>query len=127
MLPKKNRLTKTKDFQAIFKGGRVVFSPILVLKYKKDQKTNKNSLFGFVVSNKIAKKTTVRNRLKRQMRQIVYNKIKDISPNSICVIIARSKIREANFQFIEKSITGVLKRAGLIINNWSFLKWKRLF
>lgn len=117
MLPKKHRLLKTQDFKKVYESGGSIFSPILTLRYKKsyfNRNGSKNNLrFGIIVSNKIAKKTVVRNRLKRQLRSIVYNTLKQLSAGHDLVIIARPKIRKADYSYLKKTLEGMFNRAGL--------------
>jgi len=113
MLPKKHRLTKNKDFQELYKKGASVFLPPLALRYKKIGK-NKNSRFGFVVSNKIYKKSTARNLLKRRLRAMVNNKLKQILPGFDCVITTRAKIRGKNYQQIEEDLERLFTRAKIL-------------
>lgn len=119
MLPKNYRLLKEKDFKEVYqKGGRAV-SPILVLRYKKRKKeelANKNnSRFGVVVSNKVTKTISARNRLKRQLRSIIHQQIrnKQIMSGFDCIIIARATIRKSNYQQIEENIEKLFKLAKL--------------
>ena len=59
MLPKINRLTKKRDFQAVFQEGRSVKDDFLIFKISKSHL--KKSRFGFIVSknrNRTAKHLT---------------------------------------------------------------------
>ncbi|OGY49480.1 MAG: ribonuclease P protein component [Candidatus Buchananbacteria bacterium RIFCSPHIGHO2_02_FULL_45_11b] len=78
MLPVKYRLTQDRDFKRINAGGKSVFSAYFRLRYLANKLPN--SRFAVVVSTKISKKATIRNRLKRQTREILRlnrEKIKD--------------------------------------------------
>lgn len=109
MLPKKYRLTKNKDFRAVYENGNSVFLPALVMRYEKKRKSNLR--FGFVVSSKIAKKNVPRNRIKRQLRSIVHQKIDKISPGFDCIIIARPGIKKHSYQQIERDVESLFKKS----------------
>jgi ribonuclease P protein component len=94
MLAKENRLRKEKDFGAIFKGGKTFKEGFLVLK------TIKNNLdidrFGFIISQKVSKKATVRNRIKRKIREIIRVNIKNsLSKNIFCCHPANTSKKES--------------------------------
>jgi len=70
MLKKVNRLQKDKDFAKVFRSSRPVVAGNLSVRMTK--KTNSQpSRFGFVISNKIEKRATRRNALKRRLRSMV--------------------------------------------------------
>jgi len=99
MLSKENRLKKKKDFGKVLKLGKGFKQKALLLK------TAKNDLpqtrFGFIVSKRTAKKATDRNKIKRQMREIVRKNIGNIKKGYDVVVIAWPDIKERNFK--EKS------------------------
>lgn len=70
MLSKANRLQKDKDFSKVFRASRPVFVGNLAVRAMKRSDSN-SSRFGFVISNKIDKRATRRNALKRRLRSIV--------------------------------------------------------
>ncbi|MBI2053956.1 MAG: ribonuclease P protein component [Candidatus Staskawiczbacteria bacterium] len=75
MLPEKNRLRKKKDFEEIFKNSKSFKEGFLVLRARKNN--FKTSRFGFIVSLKVSKKATVRNKVKRRLREAVKKYIED--------------------------------------------------
>jgi ribonuclease P protein component len=114
MLQKQNRLTKEKDFERIFKLGKSFFAKIIGFKFLKNNLFC--SRFGFVVSNKIAKKATKRNRLKRQLREIIRLKIKKdgIKSGFDVILIARPGILEKDYKQLEKEIDYGLSKINLV-------------
>ena len=76
MLPVKNRLKKEKDFEKVFKTGKGFKEKFLYLKIKKNNLGV--SRFGFVISKKVSKKATSRNKLKRRLRELVKIKLPKI-------------------------------------------------
>ena len=75
MLAKENRLRKERDFEAVFRNGKTFKEGFLVLKtIKNNLDTNR---FGFIISQKVSKKATVRNKIKRKLREVIRLGIKD--------------------------------------------------
>lgn len=68
MLSQKNRITGKKDFERIFKKGKSFKEKFLILKVAPNS-LNINR-FAFIVSRKVSKKATVRNKIKRQIREL---------------------------------------------------------
>lgn len=85
MLAKQHRLVKQKDFERVFKQGRSYYTKLLGAKLLANQAVNR---FGIVISTKISKKATERNRLKRQIRQALRELDKKLKPGFDLVIMA---------------------------------------
>lgn len=68
MFAKKNRLAKTNDIRLVYARGRAFFSPSFTLKFIR--KMEGGSRFTVVVSTKVSKKATVRNAVKRHLREV---------------------------------------------------------
>lgn len=109
MLARKFRLTKEKDFQKIFKQGKSFFSPLFKLKVLKNDFGT--SRFAVVVSNKISKKATVRNRLRRQISEIVRINWSKLKSSFDVVIIVKEDILRKDYGEIEKKLLESLKKA----------------
>jgi len=109
MLAKKNRLKKKKDFENVFKKGRSFKEGFLVLKIV-DNKSDKIR-FGFIVSQKISKKATRRNKIKRQISELIRFKIKTIKKRVDGILITLPGIEEKNFSEINENIDKLFKKA----------------
>ena len=112
MLSKQNRLTKKKDFEKIWKKGRNFFISEIGIKF-----LNNNleySRFGIIVPNKVIKKAVPRNKLKRQIREIIKLKIGFIKKGIDCVILARPGVGELSYKELEEKIELVLKKLNLL-------------
>lgn len=75
MLKKVNRINKTRDLQKVYRTGKAVHTPALVIKFAEAEKTRT----AFVVSKKVSKKAVERNRIKRALREsmrLMMDKIK---------------------------------------------------
>ena len=72
------------------------------------------SRFAFVVSTKVSKKAVVRNKLKRQMREIVHEAVKDMKQGIDVVVMARKESVDMEFGVMKESLRKALKKAGLL-------------
>lgn len=110
MLKKRNRLTKHSAFTAIYAIKNILSTEIITM-YAGRLKTDKlcPTRVGFVVSKKIHKRATKRNRIKRLMREAVRliiqkNKFQIFNDYQSFIFIAKSPILEKNFSEINNSI-----------------------
>lgn len=112
MLKKTNRILKNKEFDNVFKNGKSAYFKILGIKAVKNEQ--KSSRFGIIISTKVSKKSTRRNRVKRQIREIVKKNLEKIEKNYDFVIIVLPQIKEADFANIEEALIKCLCRLRLI-------------
>lgn len=116
MLTKENRLRKKKDFEIIFKNGKTFKEGFLILKIIK---TNlEKNRFGFIISQKVSKKATVRNRIKRKLREVVRLNIKEGSDDKekgvdVALIILPG-IDKKDFSEAKESLIKLFKKVGLV-------------
>jgi ribonuclease P protein component len=112
MLNRKNRLTTDKDFRRIFqKGKRFYGNGINLVVFPNEQEISR---FGFVVGTKVDKRAVVRNRIQRQMREIIRLRIEDIRPGFDGAFIADKKVLGVDFDSLTAVIAGLLKKSKLI-------------
>jgi len=112
MLAKKNRIQTNKEFQLIFRRSKPFSVEHLVLRAMKTNKSQ--SRFGFVVSNKIDKRATRRNLLRRKLRAIAREQIAKISNGYDIVVIVRvNPDRPYNFELLKSEMVAGLKKAGV--------------
>lgn len=109
MLPKKHRLSRSKDFEKVTKNGVKVNTEIAVIYAIANPLTQINSEIGLIVS-KIVGNSVVRHKVSRQIRNVV-KKILNKIPNNIQIVIrALPKINEKDFFEIENILeTAILK------------------
>jgi len=112
MLPRKYRLTADKDISKVFKKGRPAGAGAFGIRYAPNGKMV--ARFAFVVGTKVSKKAVVRNRLKRQLREIVHAEIAAFRPGVDVVIMARKEALDVTFAEMKKTVIGGFRRAGLL-------------
>lgn len=124
MLSQEFRLKRKRDFEIILEQGKFVGGALATLKYWKvnlEQFPKRGYAvddlkIGFVVSLKVSKKAVVRNRLKRQMREVVRLLMKDkkISAGYLFVFFAKKEMIDQTFESITKDLHSLLRRARLM-------------
>ena len=108
MLPKKNRLTKKTDFDAVFKNGKSIKTDFSV--WKVSESHLPESRFGFVVSKKVSNKAIVRNKVKRRLRSIVFAQLKNISLSKEVVVVTLPGIEKKEFSEIQDMVSHFFKK-----------------
>lgn len=111
MLPKENRLTHKKDFDKIFKEGKGFFAGSIGIKSAPNDFVY--SRFGIIVSNKVSKKAVVRNKLRRQIREIIRLNLKNIKNGMDVAIICNPGLEKKEYKEIENELLQILKRVKL--------------
>ena len=112
MLPKKNRLTKKKDFENVFKRGRSFKEDFLIFKIIENKLGQIR--FGFVVSKKISKKATLRNKVKRRISESVRLKIGKLKKRFDGILLTLPEIEKKDFGKIDETIEKLFKRAKIL-------------
>ena len=111
MLKRRFRLTKRGSFNYVYRKGRSVRGRNVSLIFTTSKDAPK---IGFSVNNKVGH-AVVRNKLKRRMRAVVRTYISDIAPCQ-AVFAVRSPAGEMTFAEVEREITELLHKSGLIRN-----------
>jgi len=112
MLPKINRLRKKKDFERLFKKGKSFKKGFLVLKFT--QNNLNEHRFGFIISQKVSKKATLRNKIKRRLRVVTRQNIKNIKKGVDVVLIALSGLEKKDFAEVKEMANNLFNKTGLI-------------
>lgn len=113
MLPCKNRLLETKDFEAINRTGSFFSFGDVFLKIKENKL--KKTRIGFSIGLKFSPKAVVRNRVKRQLREIVRKEMENIKEGlDIMISLKKSAKKEFSSQELRDDFLGALKKAKLI-------------
>lgn len=124
MLNKQFRLTRKKDFEILFAEGRFVGGQYVTAKvwqvepekYPKREYTVSDLKIGFVVGIKVNKSAVKRNRIKRQMREVVRLLLKEekVKSGYMIALMAKPQAYGLEYADLEKYIIGVLKRAKVL-------------
>lgn len=112
MLPRINRLKKGVDFERVFKEGKGFKDGFLFLKIVKNNLGE--SRFGFVVSKRFSKKSSLRNKTKRKLRELIRIKIDKIKKQIDGVIIVSPGLEIKNSREIEESLDRLFRKSGLL-------------
>jgi ribonuclease P protein component len=105
-------LKNKKDFESVLKYGRNAKEDFLVLKFVPNNLTKNR--FGIIISNKVSKKATLRNKIRRRIKAIILKKLLMIKKYFDIVILTRPGIQNKNFKEIEKTIEKVFTKAKII-------------
>jgi len=143
-LSKQNRLGSSRDFGKVHrKGHRAATGHLAIraLKHKKyvsadgkpsallrvsgpanqraGQSANQpaaESQFGISISRKVSKRAVVRNRIKRQIKAIIRERLPHIQPGWQVVIVVRTAAVECEFDDFLRELECLFKKVGLWIN-----------
>jgi len=112
-LNKKFRLASSIDFKRVRSQGTSFAHPLVVL--VKLEEPQAFPLVGFVVSKYVGN-AVVRNKIKRQLREIIRPMLAEIVVDHKIVLIARSSIGKASYSEIEKAVRGLFVKGKLLKN-----------
>ncbi len=111
MLPQTRRLKKTTEISKVFKNGKFFKESFLILKTLKNN--SDKSRFAFIVSRKVSKKATVRNKIKRRLRAIVSKELKEIKAGTDNLIMALPGMESKKFSDTKELLNNLFKKARL--------------
>ena len=113
MLPAKHRLTKRKDFDALFKRGKVIFGRQLQVRIMRTA-PKQDSRLAIVISTKTEKTAVRRNRAKRQVREIIRQRVPQLRPGFDAAISIRPSFLPLAFAKKQEAVLAALHKAGLL-------------
>jgi len=106
------RLTKEKDFDKIFNEGKKKYTKTIGILYLPNNL--KNNRYGIIVSKKIAKKATTRNKIKRIIRSSLKKQEIFLKNGNDIIILAKPQSIDAKNDEIEENIDFCIKNIGLL-------------
>lgn len=116
MLPKQYRLKNKKAFDATYKQKQAVSDNLLTMYIgKKKTDTAFPTKIGFVVSKKLHKRATKRNRIKRLVREacrleIKNNALKNANKYMSLIFLPKAAALNANFHLVQNSVKTLISR-----------------
>lgn len=113
MLPRLHRLTKRKDFDALFKGGKLVYGRQLQARVAKTSPT-KATRIAIIISAKTEKSAVKRNRAKRQVREILRKVVSQIKPGYDVAITIKHSFLPLAFDAKQTATMELVKKASLL-------------
>lgn len=112
MLPKNNRLTSRFDYAKLKKTGRKYQSLSFALLYQENN--HLPCRFGVIVSTRISRKATQRNKIKRQLREVLFKLIPRLLPGFDFLFLTKTNIVGKSVPEIEKEVFDLFNRLKLL-------------
>jgi ribonuclease P protein component len=113
-LQRRNRLSRSRDFDTVYRQGRSVSTRFLTLYWFKRSEVAGEPRLGFAVPKAVGNAVT-RNRIKRQLREIVRRRLEAVSQENDYVLVVRQGLPEAaeanGSGWLEERVDEVLGKA----------------
>jgi ribonuclease P protein component len=110
---RRNRLSRSRDFDAVYRHGRSVSTRFLVL-YWFAREDGDDPRLGIAVPRQLGG-AVVRNRIKRQLRETWRSMLDRVPPGNDYVLIARAGLPEAaeaqGFDWLRERVDELLRKA----------------
>jgi ribonuclease P protein component len=111
---RRNRLSRSRDFDAVYRHGRSVSTRFLTLYFFQRDESVGAPRLGFAVPKAVGNAVT-RNRIKRQLREIVHGRLDAVPTTNDYVLVVRQGLPEATeangFGWLEERVAEVLGKA----------------
>lgn len=101
------RIKNKKEFDNIIKKGKSIKNKYFILYYV--EKKEEESRYGIAVGKKIGNAVT-RNKIKRQMREIIKLSKKEFQKDKDYIIIIRKESLKLNFLEMQKNLIFLIKK-----------------
>jgi ribonuclease P protein component len=111
---RRNRLSRSRDFDAVYRQGRSVSTRFLTLYWFQRPEAAGEPRLGFAVPKTVGN-AVVRNRIKRQLREIVRGRLERVPSTNDYVLVVRRGLPEAadanGHDWLEERVDEVLGKA----------------
>jgi ribonuclease P protein component len=92
---RRNRLSRSRDFDAVYRNGRSVSTRFLVLyRFERESEGDGEARLGIAVPKKIGG-AVVRNRIKRRLREVWRELLPEVPRGADYVLLVRAPLAEA--------------------------------
>jgi ribonuclease P protein component len=108
MLPRKNRLIKKTDFNNVYRKGVFLSEGPLSLKIISNE--SGITRIGFSIEKKFFKKATVRNRMKRLLREAFHQNLGIIKRGFDIVVFYKKSEPNPRFKAISELVKKIIKK-----------------
>lgn len=113
MLPYVNRLTRKEDYEAVYRKGKPLFCEDIVFNILENGLSEVR--IGVLVGVRFSKKAVDRNRIKRQIREIMQkNLVKMRSGMDIVISLKKTSQKDLSSEKIKIMLENALKKGKLI-------------
>ena len=113
-MQRRNRLSRSRDFDAVYGQGRSVSTRFLTLYWFTHPEELDEPRLGFAVP-KVVGNAVVRNRIKRQLREIVRDRLDRVPSTNDYVLVVRRGLPEAaeanGHNWLEERVDELLGKA----------------
>lgn len=120
MLPRVHRLQDRQAFPQIYSRGKRRSGAVLGIAYLPQPSgggavvDSRPSQVAVVVSKKVSRKATLRNRVRRQVQAVLYSLLPQLRAGYWIVFSARQPILTCPWQDLQQEVAQLLGRAGLL-------------
>ncbi len=111
MLAGANRLKRKKDFERAFKQGRGFREGFL--SFKAVENGSETTRFGFIVGQKVSKKATIRNKIKRRLRELVKDNLPRVKNGLDVVIITGRGVEKETLMETKENFNKLFQKGKL--------------
>jgi len=108
MFAQNNRLRKKTDFERVFKNGNKASNHYFVIRFLRNGMAD--CRFGIIISNKISKKATERNRIRRQIREAFNEILPNFKQKIDIVIVVLADVVKLNKKELKENILNLAKK-----------------
>jgi len=108
-------LKKQRDFDLVYKKGKVFFGKNIALRFLPAKGLEEGSLYAIVISTKVSKKAVERNLKKRQMREIIRASRDKIKKGFMFLVIFQEGSIGSSYTDLEKEFLYLAGKSGSIL------------
>ncbi len=94
-MQRRNRLSRSKDFDTVYRHGRSVSTRFLTLYWFVREDGDESPRLGLSVPKKAVGSAVARNRVKRRLRELWRSRLESLPPGRDYVLIVRPGLAEA--------------------------------